>query len=83
MNGAPWTAAYQASLSCTVSQSLLKSIESVMLSNHLIPIAFFSSCPQSFPATGSFPMSRLFTSSIRGSAFSISPSNEYSFYRCY
>ena len=38
----PWTAAYQASLSFTVSQILLKlmSIESVMLSNHLI-----SYCP--------------------------------------
>ena len=35
---APWTAAYQASLSFTVSQSLLTlmSVESVMLSNHLI-----------------------------------------------
>ena len=35
----PWTAAYQASLSFTVSWILLKlmSIESVMLSNHLIP----------------------------------------------
>ena len=34
----PWTAAYQASLSITNSQSLLKpmSIESVMPSNHLI-----------------------------------------------
>ena len=34
----PWTAAHQASLSFTISQSLLKftSIESVMLSNHLI-----------------------------------------------
>ena len=34
----PWTAAHQASLSCTISQSLLKlmSIESVMLSNHLV-----------------------------------------------
>ena len=33
----PWTAAYQASLSFTISQSLLKlmSIESVMPSNHL------------------------------------------------
>ena len=33
----PWTAAHQASLSVTISQSLLKlmSIESVMLSNHL------------------------------------------------
>ena len=34
----PWTAAHQASLSCTVSQSLLKlmSIESVLPSSHLI-----------------------------------------------
>ena len=45
----------------TISWSLLKlmSIESVMLSNHLIP---FSSCTQSFPASGSFLMSRLFPS---------------------
>ena len=57
----PWTAALQAFLSFTISWSLLKlmSIESVMPSNHLIP---FSSCPQSFPASGSFPVSRLFTS---------------------
>ena len=35
----PWTVACQASLSSTISQSLLKlmSIESVMLSNHLLP----------------------------------------------
>ena len=34
----PWTVAYQASLSFTISQSLFKlmCIESVMLSNHLI-----------------------------------------------
>ena len=53
----PWTAAHQASLSITNSQSLPKpmSIESVMPSNHLIlccPISSsvvpFSSCPQSF-----------------------------------
>ena len=37
-SAAPWTAAHQASLSITISQSLLKlmSSESVMLSNHLI-----------------------------------------------
>ena len=35
---APWTAAHQAFLSFTISQSLLKlmSIELVMLSNHLV-----------------------------------------------
>ena len=60
-----WTTVCQASLSFTISQSLLKfmSIESVMPSNHLI-----LSCPlspsalKSFPASGSFLMSRLFTS---------------------
>ena len=37
---APWTAAHQASLSFTISQSLLKlmSTESVMPSNHLTPL---------------------------------------------
>ena len=43
-------------------------------------LAPFSACPQSFPASGSFPMSQLFTScgqSIEASV-SISPSNEYS-----
>ena len=38
------------------------SIESVMPSNHLILCHPFSSCPQSFPASGSFPMSWLFAS---------------------
>ena len=57
----PWTAARQASLSITNSQSLpkLMSIESVMPSIHLI---LFSSCPQSFPASGSFQMSQFFMS---------------------
>ena len=51
----------EASLSITNSRSLLKlkSIELVMPSNHLIP---FSSHLQSFPASGSFPLSRFFTS---------------------
>ena len=37
--GTPWTAAFQASLSSTISRSLFNfmSIELVMLSNHLIP----------------------------------------------
>ena len=52
----PWTAAFQASLSITNSQGLLKlmSIESVMPSNHLILWVSSSS--------GSFPMSQFFTS---------------------
>ena len=35
----------------------------MMQSNHLILFLPFSSCPQSFPASGSFPMSWLFISS--------------------
>ena len=60
----PWTAAHQTPLSFTISQSLLKfmSIESVMLSGHLILCCPLSSWPQSFPGSASFPMSRLFTS---------------------
>ena len=60
----PWNAARQASLSITNSQSLLRlmSIELVMPSNHLIFCRPFSSCLQSFPASGSFPMSPFFTS---------------------
>ena len=57
----PWTAACQASLSITNSQSILKlmSIESVMPSNHLILCWPFPSCLQSFPASGSFSISWL------------------------
>ena len=60
----PWTAACQASLSITISQSFLKfmSIELVMPSNHLFLCHPSSSCIQSFPASKSFPMSSLFTS---------------------
>ena len=36
------------------------SIESVMPSSHLSSVVPFSSCPQSLPASGSFPMSQLF-----------------------
>ena len=48
------------------------------ISSSVIP---FTSCPQSFPASGSFPMSCLFSSdgqSIGTSNFSISLSNKYS-----
>ena len=59
-----WAVAHQASLSSTISWNLLKlvSIESVMPSNHLILCRPFSSFPQSFPASGSFPVSWLFAS---------------------
>ena len=57
----PWITARQASLSITNSRSSLKlmSIESVChpaISSSVIP---FSSCPQSLPASESFPMSQL------------------------
>ena len=60
----PWTVTHQASLSFTVSQSLLKlmSIELMMPSKHLILCNPFSSCSQSFPASGPFPKSQLFIS---------------------
>ena len=58
----PWIAAHQASLSITNSQSSLRlmSIETVMpaISSSVVP---FFSCPQYLPASGSFPMSQLFT----------------------
>ena len=78
----PWTSAHQASLSITNSRSLLKlmSIESVMLSNHLIlhrPLFLLPSI---------FPNNRIFSNEsvlcIRWTkywsfSFSISLSNEY------
>ena len=78
----PWTAAHKVSLSITTSHSLFKlmSIESVMLSNHLILYRPLLLPPSIFPASGSFQMSVL---CIRwpkywGFIFNISPSNEYS-----
>ena len=60
----PWTPACQASLSITNSPSLLKlmPIELVVPSNHLILCCPLLSCPQSFPASGSFTMSQFFIS---------------------
>ena len=75
----PWTAACKAFLSSTISWSLLKfmSIESEILSNHLILCHPFSSCPQSLPASGSFPRSRVFTSDDQsiGASASVFPMN--------
>ena len=78
----PWTAARQASLSFATSRSLhkLMSVESMVPSNISFSVVPFS-CLQSFPASGSFPMSQLFVSSgqsIKSFSFSISPSNECS-----
>ena len=77
----PWTAACQASLSFTVSLSLLKlmSIESAMTSNHLIlchPLLLLSSI---FPNITVFSSkSALCIRWLKFWSFSISPSNEYS-----
>ena len=78
----PWTAACQASLSFTISQSLLKltSIELVMPSNHLILCHALPLLPSTFPSIRIF--SNESTLCIRwpkcwSFRFSISPSNEY------
>ena len=77
----PWTAALQASLSITISWSLLKlmSIESVIPSNHLIlcrPLFFLPSI---------FPSIRVFSNELAlpirwpkywSFSFNISPTNE-------
>ena len=59
----PWTVACQASLSTPNSQSLPKLMSNwwchPTISSSVIP---FSSCLQSFPGSGSFPMSQFFTS---------------------
>ena len=80
---APWTTAHQASLSLTSSQSLFKlmSIESVMLSNHLILCFPLLLLPSIFPSIRVF--SNESALHIRwpkywSFSFSISVSNEYS-----
>ena len=76
----PRTVAHQASLSFTISWNLLKlmSIKSVMLCNHLILChllsTLFSSCLQSFPASGSFPVSQLLASGTQSIGASASAS---------
>ena len=77
-----WTAAHQASLSFTVSRSLLKprSIESMMPSNHLILCHPFSSCPHFSQPQGLFQWDDSLhqVAKVLSFSFSISPSNEYS-----
>ena len=79
LSGTPCTTAHQSSLSFTISHTLCKfmSTESVTLSNHLIP---FSSCPQFFPASESFPMSQFSVSGGQSTTDSASApvSNEHS-----
>ena len=80
---APWTAACQASLSFTISQSLLKfmSIESVMLSNHLILCHPLLLLPSLFPRIRVFsnePVLRIWWPKYWSFSFNISSSNDYS-----
>ena len=72
----PWTAACQASLPFNNSQSLLKlmSIELVIQSNHLVLCHPLLLCFQSFPASGSFPMSQFFASGCQSIGASASAS---------
>ena len=77
----PWTAACQASLSYTISWSLLRfmSIESVMLSNHLILCHPLLLLPSIFPSSWVFSNElALHIMWTKFWSFSISPSNEYS-----
>ena len=85
----PWTAAHQASLSFTISWSLLKllSIEFVMPSNHLVFCLPLLLLPSTFPSIRVFSNESVLH--IRwpkywSFSFSISPSHKYSgliFYR--
>ena len=83
LSAIPWTATHQASLSSTVSWSLLKlmSIELVIPSNYLILYYSLLFLPSIFPSI------RVFSSELalyirwpkyRSFSFSINPSNEYS-----
>ena len=77
-----WTAERQASLSITNSGVYSNSCPlswgcHPTISFSVVP---FSSCLQSFPASGSFQMNQFFATAGQsvGFSFSISPSNEYS-----
>ena len=79
----PWTEARQASLSITISQSLLKliSIESVMPSNHLILCRPLLLLPSTFPSIRVFSNKsalRFRWPKYWSFSLNISPSNEHS-----
>ena len=79
----PWTAARQASLSITISRSLLKliSFESVMPSNHPILCYPLLLLPSIFPGIRVFPSESalcIVWPKFWNFSFSISLSNEYS-----
>ena len=79
----PWTAALQASLSFSISLSLLelKSTESVMPSNHFILCHPLLLLPSIFPSIRVFSSESILCigwPKCWSFSFSISPSNEYS-----
>ena len=79
----PWTAAHQASLSMTISRSLvkLKSVESVMPSNHCIlccPLLLLPSILPSIRVFSSESVLHIRRLKYWSFNFSISPSNVYS-----
>ena len=78
----PWTTAHQASLSITISRSLLKlmSIESVMPSSHLIlcrPFLLLTPSPPNIRVFSSESTLRMRWPKYWSFSFSISPSNEH------
>ena len=80
---APWTAALQASLSITISWSLLRfmSIESVMTFNHLIlccPLLLQSSIFPSIRVFSNESVLRIRWPKYWSFSFSVSPSKKYS-----
>ena len=68
----PWTAALQASLSFTVSLSLLTFMCNPTISSYAAPSSF---CPQTFPVSRSFPMSQFFVSGDQSIGASVSVSD--------
>ena len=72
----PWIAALQASLSFTISQRCSNSCPLSQWCHPIISlsVAPFSSCLQSFPASGSFLMSQLFASGSQSTGASASAS---------
>ena len=80
----PWTAAHQVSLPPTQSLPKFTSMESVCHPTISSSVALFSFFFQSFPASGSFPLSQLFASGcqVLELQLQLCPSNEYSGFPC-
>ena len=79
----PWTAAHQASMSFTISWSLLKlmSVESVMPSSHLIlcrPLLLLPSIPPSIRVFSNESALHIRWPKYWSFSLSVSPSNDYS-----